>query len=237
MEVSTTLFLPVLLVGIFGIGMASALAGAGQSLGRDYLAYMAPGATTLAVLTSAVMGGATLLQERLNGVLRQYLVAPVPRSAILAGTVGSAVTKAVLQATGVLVLAGWLGATWRVQPALLAAGVVGLLALAVGFAGLAALVASHASSMAAFHGFISLVNVPLLFVSNALYPLSGQPLWLRAAASVNPVSYAVELLRAGLGAGPQELLGPAGNLAVLVLFGLLGMACGVRGSRRWVRPA
>lgn len=264
MEVSATLFLPVLLVALFGVGMASAVggvaagagagaaagpaagAGAGVGVGAavaaqglfvgGYLTYMAPGAAVLAVLSSAVMGGATLLQERLSGVLRQYLVAPVPRSAILVGTVGSAVTKALGQAVLVLLLAGLVGARWqpRAGPAL--AALVGLAAFALGFAGLAAFFASRASSMAAFHGIITLFNVPLLFASNALYPLQGQPLWLRLAATFNPTSYAVELLRLALGTGPGELLGVGGNLAVLLLFAAFGVACGVRGARRWATP-
>ena len=253
MEVSATLFLPVLLVTLFGVGMASAVGGAGMATGMgaatgpgpqagpvfagDYLTYMAPGAAALAVLSSAVMGGAALLQERLSGVLRQYLVAPVPRSAILAGTVGSAVTKAVLQAVLVLLLAGLVGARWQVEASLAVAAFAGLAALAMGFAGLAAFFASRAPSMAAFHGLITLFNVPLLFASNALYPLEGQPPWLRTVAMVNPTSYAIELLRLALGTGPNELLGVGGNLAVLLLFAGFGVACGVRGSRRWAVPS
>ena len=240
MEMSATLFLPVLLVGLFGVGMASAVAslpGAGSVFGQGYLAYMAPGAAVLAALSSAVMGGAVLLQERLSGVLRQYLVAPVPRSAILAGTLGGAVTKAVGQALLVLALAAAVGAGWQLRPGPCALALAGLAGFAAGFAGLAAALAARAPSMAAFHGVLTLLNVPLLFASNALYPLAVQPAWLVAFAWLNPVSYVVELLRLALVAGPVELLGPAGDVVVLAVFAAAGLALGVSGSRRWASPA
>lgn len=242
MEIMGTLFLPVLLVGLFGMGMRSALAGPvaavamGRWAGTDYLAYITPGAMVLAALSAAVLGGAALLQERLNGILKQYLVAPIPRLAILLGTVGSSITKAVLQSVLVLLLAAAAGArpAWQPWEALLA--VIGLVAFATAFAGLAAAFAAHTSSMAAYHSIIMVFNVPLLFASNALYPLQALPGWLKALALINPTSYAVDLLRAGLfGAGPA--LGWGLDLAVLLLFAAGGVTLGVIGARRWATPS
>ncbi|WP_324716697.1 ABC transporter permease [Carboxydochorda subterranea] len=259
MEMMSTLFMPLILVGLFGVGMASALGrvagglaggatvgglagagmtsgGAGAGFGAAYLAFMTPGAAALTVLSSSVVGGATLLQERLNGVIRQYLVAPIPRLAILAGSVSSSVTKAVGQAVLIVLLAAVLGAHMQLQgPATLAA-MAGTLAFAIGFAGLSAYFASITSTMGAYHAVINIFNVPLLFASNALYPLSVLPGWLRALALLNPTSYAVELVRLATGAGAPELLGVAGDLAVLAGFGAAGLMVGLKGVRLWATP-
>jgi ABC-2 type transport system permease protein len=51
------------------------------------------------------------------------------------------------------------------------------------------------------------ITMPLFFASNALYPVSLMPGWLRAVSAVNPMSYEVDALR-GL------LIGTPSNLAL-----------------------
>ena len=42
---------------------------------------------------------------------------------------------------------------------------------------------------------IFVTNLPLLFASTALAPLSFMPTWLQVVASLNPLSYAIESIR------------------------------------------
>ncbi len=42
---------------------------------------------------------------------------------------------------------------------------------------------------------MNLLNLPLLFGSNALFPTSQMPDWLRASDQVNPVSYGTDIAR------------------------------------------
>jgi ABC-2 type transport system permease protein len=42
---------------------------------------------------------------------------------------------------------------------------------------------------------MNLLNLPLLFASNALFPISIMPSWLQAVANVNPISYATDASR------------------------------------------
>jgi ABC-2 type transport system permease protein len=42
---------------------------------------------------------------------------------------------------------------------------------------------------------IILFNLPLLFASNALYPLDLMPRWLEVLARLNPTTYAIDTLR------------------------------------------
>ena len=68
--------------------------------------------------------------------------------------------------------------------------------------------------------------MPLFFASNAIYPLSLMPTWLRAISHINPLSYQVDALRAlmlqngvsnfGLGVDFAVLLG---STVVLVAIG------------------
>jgi ABC-2 type transport system permease protein len=55
-------------------------------------------------------------------------------------------------------------------------------------------------------GFGQLMTMPLFFASNALYPVSIMPHWLKYVSEVNPLSYEVDALR-GLLVGTQDHLG------------------------------
>lgn len=46
-----------------------------------------------------------------------------------------------------------------------------------------------------FLGFILIINLPVLFCSTALAPLQFMPYWLQIVAFLNPLTYAVEILR------------------------------------------
>ena len=58
-----------------------------------------------------------------------------------------------------------------------------------------------------FMGIGQLIMMPLFFASSALYPLAIMPVWLRAVARVNPLTYEVQGLRQMLdGVGGRGVL-------------------------------
>jgi ABC-2 type transport system permease protein len=59
--------------------------------------------------------------------------------------------------------------------------------------------------------------MPLFFASNAIYPLSLMPDWLRAVASVNPLTYLVDALRMLMVEGGQGAHSRSVNFAALGL--------------------
>ena len=42
---------------------------------------------------------------------------------------------------------------------------------------------------------VNFINLPMLFVSSALFPISSMPSWLQAVANVNPMTKAIEISR------------------------------------------
>ena len=58
--------------------------------------------------------------------------------------------------------------------------------------------------------------MPLFFASNAIFPLSLMPGWLRAVAAVNPLTYQVDALRGWMIEGGTRLFGPGRDLAFLL---------------------
>jgi ABC-type multidrug transport system permease subunit len=49
------------------------------------------------------------------------------------------------------------------------------------------------------------LNLPVLFLSNALYPMASLPTWMRVGAMANPTSYLINGLRQTVLAGSDEL--------------------------------
>lgn len=194
MEIVGTLSIPLLWMLLFGVCMNGAITGVtGSSIG--YTAYITPGVMLLTSLTAAVLSGATLLNERLNGILKEYLVAPIPRLAVLLGTLVSGLTKAMLQAAVVLVLGVVLDGSLVLRLSSIVAGLVVIAIFSIGFVGVASAFASRAREMEGYHALIMILNLPVLFISNALYPLDKIPLLIKTLAFFNPTTYAVDAAR------------------------------------------
>ncbi len=210
----------VLWVVLFGVGMRGLIS---DIAGNDYMSFILPGIIALSALGGAVGGGMVLLDERLRGIVKEYLAAPIPRLSILLGSAASTATKALFQATLMLLVGLLMGARLAITP-LGWTGALALLALfAIGFSGLALGVAAVSRSIAGYHGMIFLFNLPLLFASNALYPLDVLPGWMRAIVLVNPATYLIDAVRA-LAFGATPTLPLWASALVLVGFAVFGMA-------------
>lgn len=226
MEVSSTLMAPVLWLVLFGVALESVLGGRLSGVETNYLGFLAPGLVALTAMTAALFGGATFYLEVDRGQARQYLAAPMARVEYYLGLGAAAAVKTAIQSAAVLLLAiplGLSGFSWVGGG--LAILLVGVFAL--GAFGFSAWMAEASPSFEAFHGVLILTNLPLLFLSDALYPLDAVPGWLATAATVNPLTHLVEALR-WLVVGEASPLGIDVNLAVLAGFALLGLVVGGR---------
>lgn len=191
---------PILWVVLFGVGMQAmmaqggAAADAAQGLGSSYVGFMVPGIIVFSALSGAVAGGATLLDERLRGIVKEYLVAPIPRLSVLLGSALSTVTKGLFQAVAIVLVGILLGAGLSPSPLGWLAGLIVVALYGLGVAGLALAVAARVNSTIGYHGLITL-DLPLIFASNALYPLDILPGWMQWVARVNPTTYAIDAVR------------------------------------------
>lgn len=230
-ELGGLLLQPILWVVLYGVGMSAVV---GNVEGSDYMSFMVPGILALTALGGAVGGGMALLDERLRGILKEYLVAPIPRLSILLGNAASTTTKALFQAAIILIVGALMGARLTASPLGWVALVVLLTLFTLGFAGIALAVAARSSSIMGYHGMIFLFNLPLLFASNALYPLAVMPGWIRTLALLNPTTYLIDALRALVFNGASTL--PlALSFAVIVLFAAIGLALALWSFRRAIR--
>lgn len=61
--------------------------------------------------------------------------------------------------------------------------------------GFGVMMAARITSMQSFFGLMQMAMMPMMFLSGALYPLSGLPTWLTVLTRFNPLTYAVDPLR------------------------------------------
>lgn len=221
----------LLWVVLFGVGMRAMVPNAP---GGDYMSFVVPGIIALSALSGAVAGGTVLLDERLRGIMKEYLAAPIPRLSILLGNAASTTTKALIQALIILVVGAFMGARLTLNPLGWLGALLLIVLFALGFASIALAVAARTSSMMGYHGLIFLLNLPVLFASNALYPLAVLPTWMEAVALLNPTTYAIDGLRAtAFGAAPTLPL--ALSVAVLAAFAAGSMYLALLSFRRITR--
>ena len=92
----------------------------------------------------------------------------------------------------------------------IAGAFVMLFLMSFGLSSLFVMLALRSSDWQTQMAVINLLNLPLLFASNAMLPVSIMPSWLQSVVKYNPVSYAVDGVR-------QMLLGSASAAGYSVL--------------------
>ncbi len=201
---------PLLFLVTFGFGFSSVYSEAGNG---NFINYLAPGIVIMTIVFGSVFSGIDVMWDKQFGFLKETLVAPVPRWALMAGRTLGAATVAVIQGALVLVITFALGfqpgSWWMLIPALVVMVLVAIIFTAFGTA-----VGARLSDMQGFQLIMNFIVMPLVFLSGALFPLTGLPPVMYAIVRVNPLSYGVDAMRALLIDGGH--FGLAVDFAVLI---------------------
>jgi ABC-2 type transport system permease protein len=185
---------PVMWLILFGALFQNAPQGIfGNS--TNYGQFLSAGVIVFTAFAGALNAGLPVMFDREFGFLNRLLVAPLAsRFSIVLASAIFIVSQSLLQAGVIVAAAAFLGAGLPNGAGLGAiALIVFLLALGVTALslGLAFALPGHIELIAV----IFVTNLPLLFASTALAPLSFMPKWLQVVASLNPLSYAIEPIR------------------------------------------
>ena len=160
-----------------------------------YLQFLTPGILAQSVLFIAIFYGVASIRERELGIITKFLVSPAPRTILVAGRGLSASMRGLSQALIVVLLATALGVQLDLTVLNLLGVVVAIVLGSALFSTLSMIIASLVKTQERFLGIGQLMTMPLFFASNAIYPLSIMPAWLRPLALVNPLTYLVDALR------------------------------------------
>ena len=181
---------PILFLFVLGYGMSTLV---GTTGGFDFKKFVFPGIVAMSVVMTAMFSAISIVWDREFGFLREMVVAPVSRAALVIGKTLGGASIATIQGTIMLVLAPLIGVHLT---ALLVVEVIGLeLLMAVAMTTFGVFIASRIQRMEGFQVVMQMLLFPMLFLSGALFPLKGLPSWLAVITRVNPLTYAVDPLR------------------------------------------
>jgi ABC-2 type transport system permease protein len=165
----------------------------------SYIDFLTPGIVVMLAVSSAGWTGMGLIEDIQGGVMDRQLASPVWRGALNAGSVVYAALTIMLQTVLIVLMGLVLGASYSggvggVVVLILVAGLLG-----AAFASLSNGVAVLARQREALIGAVTVVVLPLTFLSTALMQRSLMPGWIQTVARFNPVNWAVEAGRSAAG--------------------------------------
>ncbi|QIZ69497.1 ABC transporter permease [Oxynema aestuarii AP17] len=185
---------PLMWLILFGALFQNAPKGLfGESL--NYLQFLGAGVIVFTAFAGALNAGLPVMFDREFGFLNRFLVAPLStRFSIVVASAVYIVVLSFLQ-TGIILTAGALMGAGLPGGLGLAAIAVIIFLLVLGVTGLSLGLAFALPGHVELIAVIFVTNLPLLFASTALAPLSFMPKWLQVVATLNPLSYAIEPIR------------------------------------------
>jgi ABC-2 type transport system permease protein len=219
-QIIASLGQPLLYLLVLGFGLGPVFQRAGNG---SYLQFVAPGVIGMSILFTSVFSGIGLLWDRQFGFLKETLVAPVPRHAVMIGKTLGGATVAMLQGTlvfTVCLIAGFRPVHWASVPI----AFLFMALTAVVFGGLGTAIGSLLQDMQGFQLIMNFLVMPIYFLSGALFPLTNLPKVLDAITKIDPLSYGIDGLRSAL-IGVSHY-GAVTNVSVLAVVAVLFAAIG-----------
>ena len=216
---------PVLWLAVFGVTFSKI-----RSIPTGdftYLQFMTPGILAQSVIFVAIFYGIVVVWERDLGLLNKLLSTPAPRSAIVMGKALAAGARGLLQAIAILIIA----LIMRIELIITPLSILGVFTIIVlcgmCFSSMSIALASVLRNRERMMGIGQAIMMPLFFASNAIYPISIMPSWLKVIAIGNPLSYIVDATRSLLVTGDFSSMGVdmlviCGATLILVVLASVG---------------
>ena len=214
---------------VFGIGVNASLGFTSGLAGVEYNAFFLAGVLGMASFGIASNTSWSFFLDRDNGIFDEMLTYPMRRWEHLLGKVLFNMLVAVVQALLTIVLATVLlhvPVRFDRLPLLIAATLVGT----AGWFFFYAIFALRIRRNDAYNTVTSVFYFVFLFASSMFYPLDPLPRTFRLAASANPITWQIDVLRyATIGVGDAGRI--AIEAAAFLLFTAVSFAAAIRALR------
>ncbi|HEY3360534.1 MAG TPA: ABC transporter permease [Methanosarcina sp.] len=197
----TSMIQPVMWLAFFGLAMSNSFDKLTSLVPNEpgvpvikYISYMGAGIIAMDVLFSSLFGGTTLMFDKKFSLLRETLASPVPRFHIILGVGLSGVTKALFQTFIIIVFGKLVGMDFfkgytLIETLIAIVGITLLVTIfTLGFLFLSGSIAITVENPEGMQSILTLVSMPIFFVSNALYPIDGFPTILKVLSMFNPLT-------------------------------------------------
>jgi ABC-2 type transport system permease protein len=163
----------------------------------DYLNFLAPGILAIVLQFGSMFTGIAILWDRQFGFLKEIMVAPVSRVAIVLGRTLGGMTTALLQGFLFLAVAFFAGLRVESVSGFFMAPLF-MIFIACAFVNLGLAISSMMRDMQGFSLVMNFIMVPIFLLSGALFPVEQFPSWVRMLSYIDPLFYGVDGLRYSL---------------------------------------
>ncbi len=185
----------------------------------DYPAFLATGMIGFNIMNSTLVTGIIIWNDRRHGMFEQIMSGPFTRfhyilSSVITQAIVGLVSAALIAGMGYLVYFDQIEFNLSTVPLLVFAAVIG----SVLFGSIASIISTRLRTSEGFNVIINTVFLFFAFVSTAFYPAGGAPEPLSTAFYLNPLTYLVDVIRAGIFGDVTEFV--LVEMAVLVVLGL-----------------
>jgi ABC-2 type transport system permease protein len=164
----------------------------------SYVLFLAPGIIVGQIMFAASIAGAMLWVDKRLAMFQQILVGPFTRWQYVLSKLVSIMVQGLLNALLVFVIASPLLIGLEITLPSLFYIMGALIFGALFFGSMTLTISVFIRSNEAFNAVLNILFTPLMFLSSIYYPIHTAPLVIQAAALVNPLTYAADMLRAGL---------------------------------------
>lgn len=163
----------------------------------DYFSFMAIGMISFVTLFTTMFSGMSIVWDRRLGFLNKVLSTPVSRGVIIFSKVLSATFRSMVQVAIVLIIAFLFGLqlSSTFNPLNLLGVFTAVFLICIGLSSLFLLIAIRSTRWETQMAVMNLLNLPLMFASNAFFPTSMMPDWLQTIVKVNPLTYTTDAVR------------------------------------------
>ncbi len=217
-----TLAMPFFFLLAMGFGLRPSFNLPGLN-NTDYLDFLVPGIIGMTMLFSSTFAGLSVLWDREFGFLKEIMVTPASRLAIVLGRIAGGITTALIQGILILILSLFMGFK-ILSPLGLVLAFIFMIFIGIGFIGFGLTIASVIRDTQGFSLIMQFIIFPTFLLSGTFFPIGNLPAWLRPVSYINPLTYGVDGLRASLIGFSQFPLFL--DLLVLLIFGFLMIALG-----------
>ena len=125
----TSMVRPFLWLVAFGFGLRASVKLPGA--GPDFVSFLVPGMAAMTVLFSSMFAAISIVWEREFGFLKELLVAPIPRGAIVVAKLAAGSATATVEAGLMLMLSPLIGARFSVGGALVSLPLLAVFGMSV----------------------------------------------------------------------------------------------------------
>jgi oleandomycin transport system permease protein len=209
---------PIIFLLLFTYVFGGAIGGGSQ---HEYLQYLLPGLLGQSIALGSISLGQNLNADIEKGVFDRFRSLPIARSAPLVGAVLADFVRYLILCVIFMGFGYLLGFRVTTNPAAALAALALAVAFALCFCWISVWVGMVVRTSGSVQGIMFLLVLPLSFASSTFVKTSTMPGWLRAFATVNPISHLVGTVRGLMLGGPIEshLIWTLGWMAgLLVVF-------------------